>query len=174
MAFKFNISQGEEILLKVASVGAALLGVVAVYNFYRNNIWSPKIEVVDVDYTKGVANLIINDKKFILRGDSSYLIGFDWGIKFGFTPTPDGKRVYDRIEILKRNMVHKVLRSASDSHNMVGFTGFDEATFWNDAFDGGKGKLVAKSASFTGSEEAITNDVWGVKDSEGFSIFNDK
>jgi hypothetical protein len=57
---------------------------------------------------------------------------------------------------------------------MVGFTGFDEKTFWNDAFDGGKGGLVAVPRSFTGSESAIVNDVWGVKDGEGFSIFNDK
>lgn len=172
MAFKFNISKGEELLLKAASIGAAVLGIVALYNFYRNNIWSPKIEVVDVDYKNGVANLLINGKKFVLRGDSSYLIGFDWGIKFGFNITPDGRRVFDRIEILKRNMVHKVLRSASDSHNMVGFTGFDEKTFWNDAFDGGKGSLTAQK-SFTGSEEAITNSVWGVKPDEGFSIFAD-
>lgn len=146
MAYNFNISKGEELLLKAASFGAAILGIVAVYNFYRNNIWSPTIEVKDVDYKNGVANLVINGKPFVLRGDSSYLIGFDWGIKFGFNITPDGRRVYDRIEILKRNMVHKVLRTSNDSHNMIGFTG---------------------------SEEAITNSVWGVKPDEGFSIFAD-
>lgn len=171
MAYKFNLSQGEEILLKVASVGAAILGIVGVFSFYKNNIWKPKVEVIDVDYSKGIANLKINGKPFVLRGDSSYLIGFDWGIKFGFDILPDGKRVYDRIELLKRNMVHKVLRSSGEVHN---FTGFNEQTFWNDAFEGGKGSLVAKQASFTGSEEAITNDVWGVKDGEGFSIFKDK
>lgn len=173
MAYKFNLSKGEEILLKAASIGAALLGVVAVFTFYKNNIWSPSIEVDDVDYKNGVAKLKINGKPFILRGDSSYLIAYDWGIKFGFTPTVDGRRVYDRIELLKRNMVHKVLRSSGETHNMIGFTGFDERTFWNDAFDGGKGSLTAVK-SFTGSEEAITNDVWGVKNSEGFSIFKDK
>ena len=81
-----------------------------------------------------------------MKGDSSYLIAYDWGIKFGFTPKPDGKRVYDRIEILKRNMVHKIVRQAGDVH----FTGFDEKTFWNDAFDGGKGGLVAVQRSFNG------------------------
>jgi len=174
MAYKFNISKGEEFLLKAASIGAAVLGVVAVYSFYKNNIWSPKVEIVDVDYKKGIANLNVNGKPFVLKGDSSYLIGFDWGVKFGFDITSEGKRVYDRIELLKRGMVHKVLRSSGETHNMIGFTGFNEQTFWNDAFDGGKGALVAKQASFTGSEEAITNDVWGVKDGEGFSIFKDK
>ena len=38
MAYKFNLSQGEEYLLKAASIGAAILGVVAVYSFYKNNL----------------------------------------------------------------------------------------------------------------------------------------
>lgn len=164
MAFKFNISKGEEYLLKAASVGAAILGIVAVYSFYKNNVWHPKIEVKDVDFKNGVANLVINGRPFVLKGDSSYLIAYDWGIKFGFTPTADGRRIYDRIEVLKRNMVHQVIRKADDK-NMVGFTGFDERTFWNDAFVG---------KAFTGSEKAITKDVWGVKSDEGFDIFKDK
>jgi hypothetical protein len=172
MAYKFNISKGEELLLKAASVGAAILGVVAVYNFYRNNLWQPKIEIKEVNYDEGIANLVVNGKPFILRGDSSYLIGYDWGIKFGYTPK--GKvRKADRIEILKRGMVHKVLRKVDEKHE-AGFTGFDERTFWNDAFDGGKGGLTAVARSFTGDENAIVNEVWGVKSGDGFSIFNDK
>ena len=112
MAYKFNLSQGEEILLKAASIGAAILGVVAVYTFYKNNIWKPDVKVLDVDFKKGVANLEINGKPFVLRGDSSYLISYDWGVKFGFTPTKDGKRINDRIEILKRGMVQRVLAHA--------------------------------------------------------------
>ncbi len=172
MAYKFNISKGEEFLLKAASIGAAILGVVAVFNFYKNNLWQPKIEIKDVDYNEGVANLVINGKPFTLRGDSSYLIGYDWGIKFGFTPKGTTRKA-DRIEILKRGMVHKVLKKENEKHE-AGFTGFDERTFWNDAFDGGKGGLTAVPRNFTGDENAIVNDVWGVKSGDGFSIFNDK
>lgn len=172
MAYKFNISKGEEALLKAASIGAAILGVVAVYNFYKNNLWQPKIEIKDVDYDEGVANLVVNGKPFVLRGDSSYLIGYDWGIKFGYTPKGNVRKA-DRIEILKRGMVHKVLRKVDEKHE-AGFTGFDERTFWNDAFDGGKGGLTAVARSFTGDENAIVNDVWGVKSGDGFSIFNNK
>jgi hypothetical protein len=131
MAYKFDISRGEEILLKVAGIGAAILGLVSIYTFYKNSIWKPKVNVKTVDFKKGVAELDINGKPFILRGDSSYLIAYDWGIKFGYTWQPDGKRIYDRIEILKRNMVQKVVREAGE----VSFTGFDEKTFWNEAFD---------------------------------------
>jgi len=147
MAYKFNISQGEEILFKIAGIGAAILGVVAVYSFYKNNIWKPKVNVKSVDFSNGVANLEINDKPFVLKGDSSYLIAYDWGIKFGYTLKSDGRRVYDRIEILKRNMVQKVIREAGE----VSFTGFDEKTYWNDAFDGPKGGFVAVQQPFTGN-----------------------
>lgn len=169
MAYKFDLSKGEELLLKAASIGAAVLGVVAIYTFYKNNIWKPKIEVKKVDFKSGVAELLINGKPFTLKGDSSYLIAYDWGVKFGVTTTPDNKRIYDRIEILKRNLVQKVIRKADDAP-LLGFTGFNESTFWNDAFEGNNGGNMA----FTGSEKAITDDVWGVKDSEGFSIFKDK
>jgi hypothetical protein len=147
MAYKFDISKGEEILLKVASVGAALLGVVAVYSFYKNNIWKPKVNVKTVDFKNGIAELEVDGKPFILRGDSSYLIAFDWGIKFGTTFKPNGVRTYDRIEILKRNLVQKVVREAGE----VDFTGFNEETFWNDAFEGGKGGLMAVQQPFTGN-----------------------
>jgi hypothetical protein len=112
MAYKFDISRGEEILLKVAAVSTALLGIAAIYTFYRNNVWEPRIEIVNVDYERGLANLKINGSPFLLKGDSTYLISADWGIKFGFTPTKDGKRINDRIEILKRGMVQRVLAHA--------------------------------------------------------------
>jgi hypothetical protein len=88
----------------------------------------------------------INNKKFILRGDSSYLIGFDWGIKFGVITKPDGSKKYDRIEVLKRNLVEQVIRKAEDGN----------------------------IKSFTGSEDGIVNGVWGVKDTEAFDVFQDK
>lgn len=110
MAYKFDISRGEEILLKTAGISAAMLGIFGAWSFYKNNFWKPKILVKKVDYPNAYAELLINNKPFILRGDSSYLISYDWGIKFGFTPRADGKRVADRIEVLKKNMVKSVLR----------------------------------------------------------------
>lgn len=119
MAYKFDISKGEEFLFKAASIGAAILGLIAVYSFYKNNLWKPNIKVKSVDYQNTVAELEIDGKPFILRGESPYLISYDWGIKFGFSPKPDGRRIADRIEILKRSFVKDVLRSP----NEVAFSG---------------------------------------------------
>lgn len=130
----FNLSDAQKKVLGIASFSVAILALFNAYAFYKNNIWQPSIEVVDVDYKKGIANLIINGKPFVLKGDSNYLIGFDWGIKFGYTYIGT-KRNYDRIEILKRNMVHKVLRMADEKHgNFVG----NEQTYWDDTFFGDK------------------------------------
>jgi hypothetical protein len=56
----------------------------------------------------------------------------------------DGKRFFDRIEILKRGLVHKILRNKDEVH------------------------------SFTGSEEGIVSGVWGVPENSGFDVFKDK
>jgi hypothetical protein len=114
MAYKFDISRGEELLLKAASIGAAVLGLVAIYGFYKNNLWKPKIVIKTVDYDKAIAELDINGRPFVLRGDSTYLIAYDWGVRFGFTPKADSSRKADRIEVIKRNMVKDVLRAVDD------------------------------------------------------------
>ena len=131
---KSTFSTTSAIFLKIAAISTAALAVVNVYSFYRNNIWHPKVVINNIDYKNGVANLTIDGKKFVLRGDSTFLINFDWGIRFGFTFLPDGKRVYDRIEITKRGMVHEVLRQ-TETPSTLAFTGFSEQNYWNDAFN---------------------------------------
>ena len=140
----FTLSKANSIFLKIAAISTGIVAVVGLYGFYRNNIWFPTIVVNDVDYKNGIANLTINGKPFVLRGDSSYLIEYDWGIKFGSSYDSKGNRFFDRIEILKRGLVHKILRNKDDVH------------------------------SFTGSEEGIVSGVWGVPKSAGFDVFQDK
>jgi hypothetical protein len=111
-----NFKPAENTLLKVASISAAALALFTAWSFYKNNLWSPNIIVKSVDYNKGIADLMINGKPFILKGDSTYLIGYDWGIKFG-TTFVGNKRKYDRIEVTKRDKVHKILRNAEDTHS---------------------------------------------------------
>ncbi len=131
---KSTFSTTSAVFLKIAAISTAALALVGVYTFYRNNIWHPKVIINSIDYRNGIADLTIDGKKFILRGDSTFLINFDWGIRFGFTFLPDGKRVYDRIEITKRGMVHEVVREAN-TPSSASFTGFNEQNYWNDAFN---------------------------------------
>lgn len=117
----FDLPKAESIFLKIAGISTAILGIFAAYSFYKNNVWQPSVVVKSIDYKKGIAELTINGKPFILVGDSVYLIGFDWGIRFGSSYLPQsGKRYFDRIEILKRNMVHKIITKEGEEHNFVG------------------------------------------------------
>lgn len=122
MNFDISYSKEQKYLLKVAALGAAFLGIVSVYSFYKNNIWRPKIVVKKIDYQNTKADLEIDDKPLKLEGDSTYLISYDWGIRFGFTPKKDGSRAADRIEILKRGMVKDVLKKKDE----IAFTGTEE------------------------------------------------
>ena len=139
-----RLSKANSVFLKIAAISTGIVAVFGLYSFYKNNVWSPEIKVDSVDYEKGIANLTINGKPFVLRGESSYLIAYDWGIKFGTSIQPNGQRFFDRIEILKRGLVDKILRNKDDVH------------------------------SFTGSEEGIVSGVWGVSKSAGFDVFQDK
>ena len=131
---KSTFSATSAVLLRIAAISTAALAFVGMYTFYRNNLWHPKVFINSVDYANGVANLTINGKEVILRGDSTFLIDYDWGIKFGYTYLPDGKRIYDRIEVTKRGMVHEVVRQ-TETASTLAFTGFSEENYWNDAFN---------------------------------------
>ena len=128
------LSTTNSVFLKIAAISTATIAIIGIFEFYKNEVWHPKIEIINVDWKNGVADLLINGKKFILKGDSSYLISNNWGIRFG--STKQGlTSIYDRIEVLKRNMVHEVLRAIDGKPQETGFTGFNEATYWNDAFN---------------------------------------
>ena len=104
-----KVTDKKGILAKIATISVTMIAIVNLVNFYKNNIQKPKVEIIDTDYIKGIANLKINGKDFILRGDSSYLIEGDWGIRFGTTFDKTAKTNYNRIELLKRGMVYKII-----------------------------------------------------------------
>jgi len=104
-----KVTDKKGILAKIATISVTMIAIVNLVTFYKNNIQKPKVEVIDTDYTKGIANLKINGRDFILRGDSSYLIEGDWGIRFGTTFDKKASTNYNRIELLKRGMVYKII-----------------------------------------------------------------
>jgi len=97
---KTHISKTGEALIKIAAVVAAIGAIAGGYSFWKNNIWNPKITVVSVDYAKGVAVVKSFGKEISIFGDATFLIGGDWGIKFG-----SNRGVYDKLELTKKGMV---------------------------------------------------------------------
>lgn len=105
---KTTFTRGKSILFNLASISVAVIAVVNVYEFYRNNIWTPTVVVDKVDFNAAMANLTINGRKFVLRGDSVFHISYEWGIQFG-TVSGDNSKKYDRIELIKKGMVQKII-----------------------------------------------------------------
>jgi hypothetical protein len=98
-----------EIVLKVVAVATIITALGGAYYFFVNNIWKPKVKVLSVDFDNGFATIEMPfGKKVDIYGDSQFLIGGEWGVKFG-TINKGGKVSYENIQLLKRNLVEEYL-----------------------------------------------------------------
>jgi hypothetical protein len=98
-----------EIVLKVVAVATVITALAGAYYFFVNNVWKPKVKVLSVDFDNGFATIEMPfGKKVEIYGDSQFLIGGDWGVKFG-TVNKGGKVSYENIQLLKRNLVEEYL-----------------------------------------------------------------
>lgn len=94
----FIQSKQTKTILNIASVVGAILVIVGVHTFYMNNIWKPKVKVLEVDYGRPYAKVQINDKKILeLWGNDVVSIRAGWGVKVGSENA--------KIEIVKNGQV---------------------------------------------------------------------
>lgn len=89
---------------KVAAIVTVVGAVVGAYAFYRNNIWRPKITVINVDWDKQIADVIVGGKTKRLYPNSILSVGGKWGIQFGFA-----NNIAERIELVQNRLVYDVL-----------------------------------------------------------------
>ena len=104
---KINVSRGTDLLLKGAAIAAAIVSLGAAYSFFMSYLYKPKVEVVEVDYAVGKARikiLGIATQIIEIDGETVYQIIGDWGIRLGSTVL-DGQTKYNRIELVRKNMV---------------------------------------------------------------------
>lgn len=106
---EIKISKTTNILIQIAAVVGAITVLAGGYTFYLNYVWKPKIEVLEVDFQNATAKLKFGKKTLELEGDALFLLGGDWGIKFGST-NKYGSTVYDRIELVRKGMVYEYLK----------------------------------------------------------------
>jgi len=104
------ISKATDTIIKLAAVVGAITVIAGGYTFYLNNLWRPVVKVLEVDFTKGTAKVQLENGTVIdIYGDALFMIGGDWGIKFG-GKIVDGKFGYDRLELTKKGMVVEYLK----------------------------------------------------------------
>lgn len=72
------------------------------------NAKKPKVEVKTVNYEKGEAVVLINNKEKQLYKNSVISAGMaDWGVRFN---GPDDTTI-DRIEVINNELVHQIIHS---------------------------------------------------------------
>lgn len=106
---EIKLSKTTNVLLQIAAIVGAITVLAGGYTFYLNYVWKPKIEVTEVDFNNATAKLKFGSKTLELEGDALFLLGGDWGIKFGSTKK-GGSLVYDRIELIRKGMVYEYLK----------------------------------------------------------------
>ena len=106
---EIKISKTTNIFLQIAAVVGAITILGSGYTFYLNYVWKPKVEILEVDFNEATAKLKFGSKTLELEGDALFLLGGDWGIKFGSTKK-SGTLIYDRIELIRKGMVYEYLK----------------------------------------------------------------
>jgi hypothetical protein len=107
--FKVHFSKTTNVLIQIAAVVGAITVLAGGYTFYLNYVWKPKVQVIEVDFNNATAKLKFGNKTLELEGDALFLLGGDWGIKFGST-SKSGTTIYDRIELIRKGMVYEYLK----------------------------------------------------------------
>ena len=104
-----SLQKESTLILKVVAVATILTALTGGFYFFVNNVWKPKVEVINVDFANGFASLKLPFGKTIdIYGDSPFLISGDWSVKFG-TISKNGKTTYENIQLLKRGLVEEYI-----------------------------------------------------------------
>ena len=104
-----SFNKETQLVFKVVAIISAITVLAGGYSFFVNNIWKPKVKVIYVDFDNGYASLQLPfNRKIDIYGDTQFLIGGDWGVKFG-TINKGGKVSYENIQLLKKGLVEEYI-----------------------------------------------------------------
>jgi hypothetical protein len=109
MSTNTSFEKESKLVLKIVAFATVITALAGAYYFFLNNVWKPKVKVLSVDFDNGFATLEMPfGRKVDIYGDSQFLIGGDWGVKFG-TVIKNGKVSYENLQLLKHGLVDEYL-----------------------------------------------------------------
>jgi hypothetical protein len=113
---KFKISEANKRLIEIGAIAVAITSIAGGYSFYVNNFWKPKVTVLSVDFSNGLAKVQVVKMFGItstidIYGNANFNVGGDWAIRFGSSSINGGNNIYDRLELTKKDMVIEYLES---------------------------------------------------------------
>lgn len=104
-----SFQKESKFVLKVVAIATVITALAGAYYFFVNNVWKPKVKVLSVDFDNGFATVEMPfGRKVDIYGDSQFLIGGEWGVKFG-TVNKSGKVSYENLQLLKHGLVEEYL-----------------------------------------------------------------
>ena len=104
-----SFQKESKFVLKVVAIATVITALAGAYYFFVNNVWKPKVKVLSVDFDNGFATVEMPfGRKVDIYGDSQFLIGGEWGVKFG-TVNKGGKVSYENLQLLKHGLVEEYL-----------------------------------------------------------------
>lgn len=104
-----SLEKENKLVLKVVAFATVITALAGAYFFLVNNVWKPKVIVLDADLENGFATLELPFGDTIeINGSSEFLVIGDWGVKFG-TIIRDGKQSYENIQLLRKGLVVEYL-----------------------------------------------------------------
>ena len=92
-------------LLQVATLVGAITVIAGGYAFFKYNIWKPNVQLISVDFDKGIAVVKFRNKEITVYGNATMLLGGDWGVQLGSSNSK-----YDRVELVKKGMVYDYIK----------------------------------------------------------------
>jgi peroxiredoxin len=109
MSSTTSFENESKLVLKIVAVATVITALAGAYYFFVNNVWKPNVKVLSVDFANGFATLELPfGRKVDIYGDSQFLIGGDWGVRFG-TVIKSGKVSYENLQLLKHGLVDEYL-----------------------------------------------------------------
>lgn len=86
---------------RIAAVVGTLMVIAGGVVFVRNNIWKPKVKIIDVDFDKGEAMIQIGRTNRKIYTGSITNVGAGWGVRFS--------QDNSKLELVKNNLVFNII-----------------------------------------------------------------
>jgi hypothetical protein len=104
-----SLERENKLILKVVAFATVITALSGAYFFLVNNVWKPKVIVLDADLENGFATLELPFGNIIeINGTSEFLVIGDWGVRFG-TIVKNGKQSYENLQLLRKGLVVEYL-----------------------------------------------------------------
>jgi hypothetical protein len=104
-----SLERENKLILKVVAFATVITALSGAYFFLVNNVWKPKVIVLDADLENGFATLELPFGNIVeINGTSEFLVIGDWGVKFG-TIVRNGKQSYENIQLLRKGLIVEYL-----------------------------------------------------------------